>query len=169
MENNKKKKEISEKEKLEKEKRQEEEREMILMQADENNEEALIFSDSDDTLVIKNEIADMFLAEIDDPKKKYDMYYNAISNVLRRHLPKGDKFKKSRDWIYEEKNTFLTGKRKDKYGKRHADGRQSYSPVMAELVDIISGWISSKGTPVELYVTLRDKNIEKGYGKPEQE
>lgn len=161
------KKEISEEEKLEIEKKQEEEREMILMQADENHEEAFIFNDADDTLEIKNEIADMLLGEIDDPEKKYDLYYNAISKVLRRHLPKSNKFKKSREWIYEEKNTFLTGKRKNKYGVRYADSRQSYSPVMAELVNIISEWIASNGTPVELYVTLRDKNIEKGYGTPD--
>jgi hypothetical protein len=143
--------------------------EYALMQVDENQEETFAFSDEKGTVEVKNEIADMLLDEIDDPEKKYDLYYNAIDKVLRKHLPKGDKYKKAREWIYEEKNTFLTGKRKDKYGKRHLDGRQSYSSVMAELVNIIAGWIASNGTLAELYVILRDKNIEKGYGKPKQE
>lgn len=170
MKKNKKEEEISEEEKLkrEKEKKQEEEREAILMQADENKEEALVFSDNQGTLEVKNEIADTMLSEIDDPEKKYDLYYHAIGKVLRQHLPKGNKYKKSRNWIYEEKNTFLTGKRKDKFGIRHLDSRQTYSPVMEELVNIISKWIASNGTPVELYVTLLNENIKRGYGKPEQ-
>lgn len=37
---------------------------------------------------------------------------------------------------------------------------------MNELVNILTEWVATKGTPFELYVKLRDINIEKGYGTP---
>lgn len=38
--------------------------------------------------------------------------------------------------------------------------------MMNELVNILTEWVATKGTPFELYVKLRDINIEKGYGTP---
>jgi hypothetical protein len=63
----------------------------------------------------------------------------------------------------------LTGKRIDKSGIRGADGRMSYIPNMHELINIITGWIATNGSMIDLYTKLRDKNIEMGYGKPELE
>lgn len=163
-------KKISDKEKaLLAARKREQEKEEILLKADQNRQEKFSFYEEDGSLEVKNEIADMLLDEIDDPEKKYELYYRAIDRILRKHLPKGESFKQGRQWIYEEKNTFLTGKRKNKDGIRHADSRQAYSTVMAELVSIISNWIAEQGTPIQLYVTLRDENIKKGYGSPSQE
>ena len=81
----------------------------------------------------------------------------------------GEEHKVARNYIYEEKNTFLTGKRIDKSGIRGADGRMSYIPNMHELINIITGWIATNGSMIDLYTKLRDKNIEMGYGKPELE
>ena len=141
----------------------EQEREAIMLKADEAKEETFFFDDAG-KIAIKNEIADLLLGEIDNPEKKYDLYYNAIDRVLRKYLPKGNKFKELRELIYEEKNTFLTGHRLDKNNRRHADGRMTPTPIMEELVNIIAEWIGNQGTPVELYIKLRDENKKRGYG-----
>lgn len=142
---------------------QEMERAAILMKADEIKEETLDFG-LDGQIALKNEIADLFLEQIDDPEAKYNMYYNVVNRLLRKHLPKGDNNKEARDLIYEEKNTFLTrGHRKDAQGKRGADGRMGYMPDMASLVNVIVEWISSQGTMFELYLRLRELNQTHGY------
>jgi len=155
------KEELEEKQKLHE---QEMERAAILMKADEVKEETFNF-DLDGQIELKNEIADMILEEIDDPEAKFNLYYKVINRVLKKHLPKGDENKTARDLIYEEKNTFLTrGHRKDEKGIRGADGRMAYIPDIKELVNIITEWISSKGTMFDLYIKIRDLNVSKGYG-----
>lgn len=148
---------------------QEMERAAILMKADEIKEETFNF-DLDGQIELKNEIADMILEEIDDPEVKYNLYYNVINRLLKKHLPKGDENKAARDLIYEEKNTLLTrGHRKDEKGIRGADGRMAYIPDINELVNIITEWISFKGTMYDLYIKIRDLNVSKGYGVPQRE
>lgn len=155
-------------EQLEKEREKEMERESILLKADEIKEESFNFN-IDGQIELKNEMADLLLEEIDNPQEKYDLYYKVIDRLLRKHLPKGDAYKEAREYIYEEKCTFLTGKRKDRQGIRHMDSRMSYIPNMQELITIITEWITGQGTPYDLYVKLRDLNIAKGYGKPVSE
>lgn len=147
---------------------QERERENILMQADEIKEETFDFT-VDGQIVVKNEIAEMFLDQIDDPEEKYHLYYNVVTRLLKKHLPKGEQNKVARNLVYEEKNTFLTrGHRKDDRGIRGADSRMAYSPDMADLINIITEWISTKGGMFQLYTKIRDLNISKGYGKPKE-
>jgi hypothetical protein len=166
MEEKKKKISNEELEKIEKEREQEIEREAILMKADEIKEETLIF-DVDGQVEFKNEIADLVLEQIDDPEAKYNLYYNVVNRLLKKHLPKGDENKAARDLIYEEKNTFLTrGHRKDEKGIRGADGRMAYIPDINELINIITDWISNRGTMFDIYTKIRDLNISKGYGTP---
>jgi len=149
---------------LEKQHEEEREREIILMKADEIKEQTFDF-DIDGQLELKSEIADMVLGEIDDPEAKYALYYKVINRLIKKHLPKGDSFKEARDLIYEEKNTYLTGgHRIDESGIRGADGRMAYTDNMHEFVNIVTDWISSKGTIYELYIKLRDLNVSKGYG-----
>lgn len=149
---------------LEKLQAQEREREMILMKADEIKDQTFDF-DVDGQLELKSEIADMLLGEIDDPEAKHELYYKVINRLIKKHLPKGDRFKEARNLIYEEKNTFLTGgHRIDESGIRGADGRMAYTENMHELVNIITEWISCKGSIYELYIKLRDLNVSKGYG-----
>lgn len=144
------------------------EKEKILMQADEIKEETFNFT-IDGQIIVKNEIAEMLLEEIDNPDEKYNLYYKVVNPLLRRYLPKGEQNKKARDLIYEEKNTFLTqGHRKDEKGIRGADGRMAYSSDITELINIITEWISAKGGMFQLYTKIRDLNISKGYGKPKE-
>lgn len=138
----------------------------LFSKADEIKQETFDF-DEKGFLETRNELQELFLKPIDNPKEKYDLYYNMINKLLKNSLPKGYSYKKARDLIYEEKNTFLTGKRKGKDGKRYADGRMSYSPIMHELINLIIDWKENNGTILELYLKIRDKNIELGYGSPE--
>lgn len=164
MEEKKKKLSQEELERLQKEHEQELERAAILMKADEVKEETFDFN-INGQIELKNELADMVLEQIDDPEAKYNLYYNVVNRLLRKYLPKGDDYKAARDLIYEEKNTFLTrGHRKDEKGVRGADGRMSYIADINELIDIITEWISNKGTMFDLYTQIRDLNIDKGYG-----
>lgn len=92
-------------ERLQKEQEQEAERASILMKADEIKEETFDF-DMDGQIELKSELADMMLEQIDDPEAKYELYYNVVNRLLRKHLPKGEKYKPARDFIYEEKIHF---------------------------------------------------------------
>lgn len=143
---------------------EEREREMILMQADEIKELTFDF-DIDGQLELKSEMADMILEEIDDPEAKHDLYYKVIQRLLIKHLPKGEHYKDARKMIYEEKNTYMTrGHRINEKGIRGADGRMSYIEDMHEIVNIVTEWITNRGTPYELFIKLRDLNKSKGYG-----
>lgn len=147
--------------------RQQHERDMeiasILMKADDNKEETLDFG-MDGQVALKNEIADLYLEQIDNPEEKYNLYYNVTNRLLQKHLPKGDEYKEVRDLIYEEKNVFLTrGHRKDASGRRGMDGRMAYVSDIGELIDVVTKWITSKGTSFNLYMALRDLNSSKGY------
>ena len=149
---------------LEKTHAQEREREAILMKADETKEQTFDFS-VDGQLELKSEIADMVLEEIDDPEAKYALYYKVINRLILKHLPKGQDAEEARKLIYEEKNTFLTrGHRVGENGIRGADGRMAYTDDMHEFVNIITEWITTKGTVYGLYIKLRDLNVSKGYG-----
>ena len=158
-------KDVSEEQiKIEKEKAQERERRAILMKANDVKEETFTVDISGE-LLVKKELENIDIDAIDNPEEKYELYYKVVNKLLRRYLPRGEKYKEARDIIYEEKNTFLTrGHRKNK-GIRGADGRMSYITDINELIKIIMEWISAKGTPFELYTKLRDLNISKGYGK----
>lgn len=167
MEEKKKKKSQEELEELQRKQEQDLERAAILMKADEIKEETFDF-DVNGQIELKNELADMVLEQIDDPEAKYNLYYNVVNRLLRKYLPKGDTYKDARDFMTEEKNTFLTrGHRKDAQGIRGADGRMSYISDINELVNIITEWISNKGTMFDLYTQIRDLNISKGYGAPQ--
>jgi len=160
-----KKKNLTEEElkQIQKEEEQELERISILMKANDIKEETFAF-DIDGELVLKKEIADITLEAIDDPEEKYQLYYNVVNRLLIKYLPKGEQNKAARDFIYEEKNTFLTrGHRKGVDGIRGADGRMSYITEINELINIITNWISTKETTFDLYVKLRDLNKSKGY------
>lgn len=135
----------------------------ILAKANETKGMTLDFN-IDGDIEVSNELNQVLLEQIDDPKEKYNVYYKVVQNILIRHLPKGDDNKKFRDMIYEEKNVFLTrGNRKKPDGTRGADGRQGYLSDMMELVPVISKWIDAGANMFELYCLLRDMNKAKGY------
>lgn len=174
MEDNKsKKKQLTEKELLKQQKQEQERRKQeleqaeILMNANRDREEIFAFGDDGD-LIIKKEIADITLEAIDNPEEKYELYYKVLNKLLLNNLPKGEDFKQVREYIYEEKNTFLTrGHRIQKDGRRGADGRMSYISDINEIINVISSWIVRRGTLFDLYASLRDLNRSKGYGTRE--
>ena len=144
---------------------QEQEREKLelIAKADEIKGEQLVIS-KEGELVTEVELKKFALGDIDNPDKKYDIYYHGITRLLRRHLPKGDSNKKARYYIYEEKNTFLTrGHRINRYGIRGADSRMGYLSDAEAVLDLITNWIIQAGSMVELYTTIRDLNVERGY------
>jgi len=147
--------------------KQELEQAEILMNANSDKEEVFAFDDNGD-LIVKREIAEITLEAIDNPQDKYELYYKVLNKILLNNLPKGEEFKQVRDYIYEEKNTFLTrGHRIQKDGRRGADGRMSYIPDINEIINVVSSWVIRRGTLFDLYASLRELNISKGYGRRE--
>lgn len=137
----------------------------ILAKADEIKGEQLVIVP--DGMRTENEIKKFALGDVDNPERKYELYYKGVMKLLRKFLPKGTANQKARQYIYEEKNTLLTrGKRINDKGIRNADSRQAYIADMEETLNIIASWVVSKGSMVELYNTLRDLNVSKGYGVP---
>lgn len=136
----------------------------ILMKADEDKTETLVMGNDYEQISFKSEVDSMLDVPIDDPQKKYELYYNVISKLLLTHLPKGKEYEKARIFIYDERATFLTrGHRKDARGIRHADSRMGYNPDMKEFARIVVEWVFQKGTMFDLYTKLRELNKSKGY------
>lgn len=145
------------------------ERMMLLSKADEVVGEQLTI-DTDGLLQTEDELKKFALGEIDDPEKKFDIYYNGISKLLLKHLPEGKGYKKARDYIYEEKNTYLTrGHRINEKGIRGADSRMGHIEDAEKILELITTWIIQKGSMVDLYTKIRDLNIKLGYGKSSHE
>jgi hypothetical protein len=150
--------------KTDKELADEQEKLRILAQSDQVKGEQLTITPAGD-MSREREILQSSLGNIEDPEKKFDLYYKGINRLLRAHLPRGKKNKPARDFIYEEKNTYLTrGKRIKKDGTRGGDGRMSYISDADEMLQIIMDWIMENGTMVNLFNRLRDLNVSKGYG-----
>ena len=135
----------------------------MIAKADEIKGEQLAFT-KEGEFVNQKELKEFAIGNIENPEKKYDIYYKGIQKLLLKHLAKGLKNKPARKYIYEEKNTYLTrGKRINEFGIRGADGRMGYISDADEILKIVMNWILSNGTMVELFTTLRDLNISKGY------
>lgn len=145
------------------------ERMMLISKADEVVGEQLTI-DTEGLLQTEDELKKFALGDIDDPERKYDIYYKGISKLLLKHLPEGKAYKKARDYIYEEKNTYLTrGHRIDEKGIRGADSRMGHIEDAEQVLELITNWIIKKGSMVDLYSAIRDLNIKLGYGKPSHE
>lgn len=146
----------------------EQEKLLIIAKADEIKGEQLII-DIEGNLATEKELRNFALGDIQDPERMYDVYYNGIQKLLLKHLPEGKQYKAARDFIFEEKNTFLTrGHRKNEFGIRGADSRMGYKEDGEKMLEIIIDWILKKGDMYSLYSILRELNISKGYGKPSQ-
>lgn len=114
-----------------------------------------------------DERSQLILSDTDDPDKKYALYYKEIEKMLKMVInPKlaDDNTKKAFKILREEKNILLTqGKRKNERGIRGRDARMGYSRDMELAAGIIADAVLAGSSPLELYQTLRDKNIELGY------
>ncbi|WP_454803731.1 hypothetical protein [Mucilaginibacter phyllosphaerae] len=150
--------------KSEKEHKDQEEKLRILAEADAVKGEQLTITESGE-IAHENELRQFALGSIEDPERKYEVYYKGIQKLLKKHLPTGKKNKVARDYIYEEKNTYLSrGKRINKSGIRGADGRMGYIVDADEIFKIVMDWIIANGSMVDLFNSLRDLNVAKGYG-----
>lgn len=170
MKNNKKNLSSLEKMKEEQGKKDEAEIEDIFKRADQTKTPELDFFQHGDDVDYKDQLKKEIKAglAIDDPEKKYHLYYTSITKMLMDFLPKGKDYKEGRDMIYEEKNTFLTrGCRIRKDGTRGADSRMAYTSDMEEISEIVIDAVCGKIPPFDLFILLRDLNVSRGYGKPE--
>jgi hypothetical protein len=146
------------------EKKKQEEKLKILAEADKVKGEQ--FQITAFGINVENEIKKLTQGLEDDPMKKYDVYYKGIRRLLRKGLVGGKENEKARKYIYEEINTFLTrGRRIRKDGTRGADSRMAYIPDHEELLNVVIQWVLGNGTMAELFNTLHELNISKGYGK----
>ncbi|MHA4808037.1 hypothetical protein ACX0G9_08015 [Flavitalea flava] len=141
------------------------ERMRLLAEADEVKGEQLSFTPEGQFVKIR-EIPVTDTGNVDDPEKKFDIYYRNINRILKRSLPKGKQYKAARDYIYEEKNVILTrGKRKKSDGTRGGDGRMAYIIDAEEVLEMVAKWEKENGKMADLFNTLHSYNISKGYGK----
>lgn len=141
------------------------ERAEMLRKADSIKGEQL-FLGSDNRFESKKEIENYVLKDIDNPEKKYEVYYHGIQKLLREELPKGKPFKEARDLIYDEKNILVTqGQKKDGSGIRGADSRMGYVHDLDVALGIISDWIMERGGLYDLYMKFREENTKRGYHK----
>lgn len=139
----------------------------VFLETDKVKGETLFFNDSGG-IDVENTIENILkeVSAIDDPDKKYDIYYNGIEKLLRDNLPKGSDNAKARELVREEKCVYLSrGKRKNEKGIRHGDSRMTYIEDAQEMYKMVLTWASSGANMVDLYNTLRQVNIDKGYGK----
>lgn len=143
--------------------RAEKERLEILQKADELKDEQL-FVDMDSELQIENLGEKLLSQNIDDPVKKYQLYYNGLLKLLKDHLPKGKENKEARQLIYDEKNILLNrGAKKDEKGIRGSDSRMAYIEDIEIAIQIVADWVVEKGSAMDLYQAFWDKNEELGY------
>lgn len=137
----------------------------ILQKAKDIAGRQLAISVSDGSLKELDELKELINSKMEDPSQKYELYYNGIQSILRKYLPKGDQFDEERQFIYDEKNIFLTrGKAKDKNGRRGADGRMTYNEDLKEMVEVIAKWLMEGQDMVSLYRNLYELNEKHGYG-----
>lgn len=141
------------------------ERRELFLQADaEAQKDQQILLDPEGNITTQRESIQLGMSTAGDPEEKYKIYYDGIMKLLREYLPKGEKYKASREYIYDEKNIFLSrGKAKDPNGVRGGDGRMTYQPDMQRILDEIVQWIVGKGTMIDLYERLWDLNESMGY------
>lgn len=136
----------------------------LAQQADENKGFELGFEDDfvDDITQIN------FTDDKQNPKESHRLYY-AIEGILKNHLPKGEAYEELRSFVREEKTIFLTGKKKDKTGRRGADSRQAYiSSHLSVALNTLFEWIKEGGNSFELFLKFRNLNIQYGYFKEEE-
>lgn len=122
----------------------------------------------DQGIRVENQAEKLIGQKIDDPVQKFQLYYNGLNNLMKSNLPKGKENEDVRRIIYDEKNILINrGAKKDERGIRGSDGRMAYVDDLEEAIKIAAIWISTKGSPTELYMKFWDKNEELGYGHQE--
>jgi len=122
------------------------------------------FSLDIDTTDLDVENSDLsFLNDTQNPKKSHKLYYS-IQGIIKANLPKGQEFKKLREYVNEEKLIFLNqGAKKNARGVRGSDSRQSYTALLNIALDTVIEWVKSGANAFELFLQFRELNIQYGY------
>jgi hypothetical protein len=140
--------------------------ENVIFEADRVKGQVLVLHETGEIATENNILNTLPIDATDDPVEKHRLYYKLIERELLNRLPKGKANARARELIREEKCTFLTrGKRIDENGLRHADSRQTYLDDAKELYLVIYDWANRGANMIDLYNTLVELNIKKGYGK----
>ncbi|MEM6288517.1 MAG: hypothetical protein AAF845_15370 [Bacteroidota bacterium] len=104
-------------------------------------------------------------SDVENPEVAYDLNYT-IRRELMNNLPEGPRWKKLRDYIYEEKNIYLRGGKKKaeaKNGVIGADSRITYRQRQSVVLRAVREWSASGGTPLDIYMEFVDLNRKAGY------
>jgi hypothetical protein len=114
----------------------------------------------------EDELKKFAFGDVDDPEKKYDVYYHGIEKLLKLYPKPLDKVgKKAFKLVREEKNIFLNRGKKLKKGIRKGDARMAYLSDMETAANIIQHNYLNGGNLFELFMSFRDQNIKLGYFK----
>jgi hypothetical protein len=150
----------------EKELAKEKEKQEILARSNQPKTQSFALDETGDLVKVRD-LKKFAFGGVENPEKKYEVYYKGLQRLLRKNLPEGKAYAKARSYIYEEKNTYLTrGHRKNPDGIRGADSRMGHLSEAETMLNIVIKWVRRNGTAPELYNTIREMNIKRGYGKP---
>ncbi len=89
-----------------------------------------------------------------------------VKQTVVKNLPRGERWKKLRDTIYEEQNIYLRRGRKKsekKSGSIGANSQITYTRMQKRMQDVVRRWVENGASPIELYYALVDLNREAGY------
>jgi hypothetical protein len=125
------------------------------------------FIDAQGELKEFDERRQFILNNVDDPAKKYELYYQEVERMLKKimNVKGADKLtKEAFKIVREEKCIFLTrGKMKNEKGIRGADSRQALIEDLEVAANIIYDNMMIGGNFYNLYNEFKNKNIELGY------
>ena len=137
----------------------------ILQNSQENKGQRLII-DELGGFKTEDELKRFAFGDIDDPEKKYEIYYHGIEKLLKLYPKPIDKNgKKAFKLIREEKNIFLNRGKKLRNGIRKGDARMAYIADMEVAANVIQANYLNGGNLFELFMAFREQNIRLGYFK----
>lgn len=95
-------------------------------------------------------------SEIQNPKESFDLYYETLEKLLKKHLT----HEGAKELIREQKCILL----KDGHEKGR-DGRQATTARMEEAIKIVKDWVRNTGGTdyPGLYESFYNRNVELGY------
>jgi len=117
-------------------------------------------------LITLPEIHPLILDNVENPERKYDLYYHRVQKYMRKYLK--DCSKEFKSMIYEEKNVFLTRGKRTINGRRGADSRMWFNHEAEEALRIVQKWVVESREPIGLYRTFLELNLSLGYEKPKE-
>lgn len=97
--------------------------------------------------------------DLQNPKESYDLYYT-IRRLLMQGLPAGEKNKKLRQFVYDEKNLYLRQgiHRPDDGSIVGADSRQSRLQFLREAYAATNTWATRGGSANDIFLEYYDLN-----------